>query len=145
MMMVVIAIHTLSTLMMAGVIWFVQLVHYPLFVYVGERDFGRFEKEHARRTTWVVAPLMIAEAACAIGLVLLCWRSPCRHLTLLGLLVLMVIWASTAFIQVPCHKRLAEGFDLHAAHRLVWTNWIRTAAWTARGTLAILILQVIQP
>jgi len=143
--MVVVAVHTLSTLMMAGVIWFVQLVHYPLFVHVGEQKFGRFEKEHVRRTTWIVAPLMTAEAATAIGLVLFSWDSRHRGLTLLGLLLLVVIWASTAFLQVPCHKRLAEGFDLRAACRLVGTNWIRTAAWTARALLAILIARAIRP
>jgi hypothetical protein len=145
MMMVVIAIHTLSALMMAGVIWFVQLVHYPLFDRVGEREFGCFEREHVRRTTWIVAPLMIAEASSAIGLVLLFWSSPYRGLLLLGLLLLVVIWASTAFIQVPCHRKLNKGLDLSVVQRLVWTNWIRTTAWTARGFLAILIMQVIQP
>lgn len=121
---VVVAVPTVSTLMMASLVWFVRLVHYPLFARVGEREFGCFEKEHVRRTTWVVAPLMIAEAACVIGLVFLSWGSPYRGLMLLGLLLLGVIWASTAFIQVPCHKRLDNRFDLHAAHRLVWTNWI---------------------
>ena len=144
-MMVVVAVHTLSTLMMAGVIWFVQLVHYPLFARVGEREFGCFEREHVRRTTWIVAPLMTAEAATAIGLLLFSWGSQYRGLMLLGLLLLVVIWASTAFAQVPCHKRLAEKCDLHAAHRLVVTNWIRTAAWTARALLAILIARAIRP
>jgi hypothetical protein len=142
---VVIVIHALSTLMMAGLGWFVQLVHYPLFAHVGEKNFGRFEKEHVRRTTWIVAPLMTAEAATAIGLVFFLWGRQYRGLTLLGLLLLVVIWASAAFIQVPCHKKLDKGLDLPTAHRLVRTNWIRTAAWTARGVLAILILQAIQP
>ncbi len=145
MMTIVIAIHTLSTMMMAGVIWFVQLVHYPLFVQVGEPEFVRFEKEHVRRTAWVAAPLMIAEAAAAIALAFLLWRRPCRGLALLGVLLLVVIWASTALIQVPCHKRLGRGFDRHAARRLVWSNWIRTVAWAARGALAIVLLQATQP
>lgn len=142
---VVLAIHTLATLMMVGVIWFVQLVHYPLFVRVGERDFVRFEREHTRRTTWVVAPLMIGEAACAIGLVLLFWSSPHRVLLLTGLFLLGIIWASTACIQVPCHRRLDKGFDVSAIRRLVWTNWIRTTAWTARGILAVFVMQVMRP
>jgi hypothetical protein len=47
--------------------------------------------------------------------------------------------------KVPCHKKLDKGLDLPAAHRLVRTNWIRTAAWTARGVVAILISQVMHP
>ena len=30
---VLLALHTLATIMMTGLIWFVQLVHYPLFLF----------------------------------------------------------------------------------------------------------------
>ena len=86
-----------------------------------------------------------AEAATAIGLAWLAWGNGYWWLTLLGVVLLAVIWASTAFLQVPCHKRLEQGLEWAAASRLVRTNWIRTMAWTARGVLAILILQARRP
>ena len=46
-----------------------------------------------------------------------------------------VIWASTAFIQVPMHNVLGRGFDADAHAHLVSTNWIRTIAWSARAAL----------
>ncbi|NIP85737.1 MAG: hypothetical protein GTO03_09310, partial [Planctomycetales bacterium] len=65
-------IQLATTLMMAGLIWFVQIVHYPLFAAVGEGEFPAFERKHQRLTTCVVAPLMLAELATAAGLVY--WR-----------------------------------------------------------------------
>lgn len=46
---------------MTGVIWFVQVVHYPLFAKVGESAFTTYESLHTIRTGWVVAPMMILE------------------------------------------------------------------------------------
>jgi hypothetical protein len=56
-----------------------------------------------------------------------------------GLALLLVVWISTAVLQVPRHGRLAGGFETGVHRTLVATNWIRTLAWTARG---LLLLQV---
>jgi hypothetical protein len=128
--------HAASTLCMTGLIWFVQIVHYPLFQLVGERTFRSYAAQHVRRTTWVVAPLMLVEAGTASALV---WTLA-TTLSWIGLLLLAVIWASTALLQVPGHGRLARGFEPPTAERLVRTNWIRTAAWTGRGAIALLLL-----
>jgi len=50
---------------------------------------------------------------------------------------LVVIWASTAMVQMPLHDRILKGPDTHAQRRLVSTNWIRTVAWTLRGAIAL--------
>ena len=93
-------------------------------------------------TTWVVGPSMIVEAATTCLLLFL------NDHTLLGLsydllvwsaLLLLIIWISTAFIQVPCHERLLGGFDQQVHQRLVKSNWIRTVAWSIRAILALLI------
>jgi hypothetical protein len=61
-------------------------------------------------------------------------------LPLLGLTLLAGIWASTFFLQVPCHLKLSTGWDA-ATHRfLVQSNWIRTVLWTARLGVAIAML-----
>ena len=64
----VLTLHAVATISMVGVIWYVQLVHYPLMALVGNGNFPKFESEHQRRTTWVVAPLMLTEAATAVTL-----------------------------------------------------------------------------
>jgi hypothetical protein len=116
------------------VIWFVQIVHYPLFGRVGAANFRAYEREHARRTGWVVGPAMVVELALALAL-----TTRGGALVWAGLALLAVIWASTAFVQVPLHRRLEQEADTAAQRSLVRTNWIRTAAWTARAVIAMAI------
>jgi hypothetical protein len=104
---------------------------------VGESGFARYEREHTRRTTWIVAPLMLVEAATAASLVLYAGAPTERLLAGSGVALLLVIWTSTAALQVPCHRRLTKGFDGLALEKLVRTNWIRTFAWSARSVIAI--------
>ena len=135
MMLWVVSVHAASTLMMAGLVWFVQVVHYPLFALVGTDASVAYERAHQRRTTWVVAPLMLLELASAVVIAL--QADGMRWLALIGLALLAVAWASTWLVQVPCHRRLESGLDARVVHRLVRSNWIRTTAWTARGAIAL--------
>jgi hypothetical protein len=135
----ILALHAFCTLFMTGLIWFVQVVHYPLFQLVGEAGFASYEQEHTRRATWVVAPVMCVEAISAVALLCIAPAGMARALSLLGVSLVALIWVSTGFVQVPCHGELVKGYDRRAADRLVATNWIRTAAWTARACLAVAI------
>lgn len=123
-------IHAAATWGLVGLIWVVQLVLYPAFAKVPPAAFPAYHAEHTRAITWVVAPLMILEVATAALLLARGFRPPWF---LASLVPLAVNWASTAFVQVPLHGRLARGLDAAAHRRLVGTNWVRTAAWTARG------------
>ncbi|MBK8975675.1 MAG: hypothetical protein IPM29_07100 [Planctomycetes bacterium] len=130
------AVHAAATFVMVGVIWFVQVVHYPLFAAVGRAEFAAWQAANLRRTTWVVAPAMAIEALAAGALTLLRGDA----LAWLGGTLLAVVWLSTALVQVPCHGRLERSFDAAAARRLVRSNWLRTGAWSARGAVALELL-----
>ena len=54
--------HVAATLFMVGVIWFVQVVHHPLFSRVGPEKFSLYSEAHSRLTTYVVGPPMLVEA-----------------------------------------------------------------------------------
>jgi multisubunit Na+/H+ antiporter MnhB subunit len=125
-----------ATLALCGLVWFVQVVHYPLFASVEAEGFPRYEREHQRRTTRVVAPLMGVEALAAAGLVL---ADP-GPATAAGAALVVALWLSTFAVQVPLHRRLAQGFDARSLARLVHTNWARTAMWSARGALVLWLL-----
>lgn len=58
----------------------------------------------------------------------------------IGIVLLLVIWASTAVLQVPCHEILSKGFNLEAINRLTSTNWVRTVGWSLRGLLLAYLL-----
>lgn len=133
-------LHLTATAFMAGLIVFVQIVHYPLMGVVGSDTFTEYERRHTLRTGWVVIPPMLVELATAIGLVVLPPPAETVGLAWAGLALLVVIWASTALLQAPQHRRLLQGFDPRVHRRLVRTNWIRTVAWVARVPIALALV-----
>jgi hypothetical protein len=129
--------HLTSALFMVGMIWTVQIVHYPLMALVGDERFVPYEAAHAPRMAAVV---------------MLPWTV--QGLTVIGLLVAppegvapVLLWAAAATAaipvvvtivsSVPSHARLARGFDAPTHRRLVATNWLRTAGWTSHGLIAV--------
>jgi len=138
-------IQLLATAMMTGIIWFVQIVHYPLFGKIPREGFTAYERSHTVRTGWVVAPLMLVELGSAVVLLFprlfggsgLPLSGDPLYLAALGCLIL--IWASTFILQVPLHCHLEQTPDIHSMDRLVSTNWIRTLLWSVRlGLLSVL-------
>lgn len=129
-----------ATGMMVGVIWFVQLVHYPLFARAGIDGFGWYAAAHARWAAWAVAPAMLVEAV--TGLLLLRWPPPGVpwYAPWAGVGLIVLLWASTFMVQVPCNAALARGWNPAIHRRLLATNWIRTLLWTARGVLLLWML-----
>jgi hypothetical protein len=132
--------HAAATFFMVGVIWFVQVVHYPLFARVGMPDFSAYSLDHTRLTGLVVGPPMLLEAATAVALVV--WTPPGISASLVwtGLLLVAGIWLSTALLQGPRHTTLGKGFD-PAVHRyLLTSNWLRTVLWSLRGLVVLCVL-----
>lgn len=127
--------HAGATCAMAGLIWFVQVVHYPLFGAVVPDTFVAYHRQHLRLTTLVVGPLMLAEAGTAVAIAALRLSSPTS--SWLGVVLLAIVWGATMWLSVPRHDELAHGFALSTHAALVTTNWIRTVAWTARAVLSL--------
>lgn len=133
--------HAAATWWMSGVIWMVQLVHYPLMALVREDQWREYEAQHRRRITFVVMPAMLLELATAS------WIAA-RQLTgdgaawsgLLGLALVLTLWLSTFLVQTPLHLRLSQRFDADDHARLVRSNWLRTLIWSARAVLALALM-----
>lgn len=136
----ILVVHVAATWAMVGLIWFVQVVHYPLFGRVAHGAFPAYEREHQRRTTWVVMVLMPVELVTGIGLVWLRPDTVSTAAVLGGIGLLGIVWVSTAFWQAPLHGRLGGGYDASLARTLVVSNWLRTAVWSLRGVLAATML-----
>lgn len=138
--MALLLVHVAATLVGVGVIWVVQVVHYPLFARVGEAAWPGYHAGHVRRITWVVGPAMSVEGVTGALLVLAPPDGVGRALPLAGLVLVALVWASTWLLQVPLHRRLEGRVDAAAIARLVAGNWIRTALWTARGVLVLVMV-----
>lgn len=120
-------IHFLASAIMTGVIWVIQLIHYPAFKYIEPSKSKIFHDFHTDVISFFVAPLMIVELGTSIFLV--------RSYGGYGLYVFVItifIWLSTFILQVPLHRRLAKEWERATIDRLIQTNWLRTGLWTLK-------------
>ncbi|MFT4688680.1 MAG: hypothetical protein ACKVHO_09490 [Verrucomicrobiia bacterium] len=137
---VIFLLHCLAGVFMTGVIWFVQVVHYPLFHQVGVGNFVRFEEQHALLTTFVVMPPMLVELVTAGFLVRRRPQFMARHQAITILLLTVFIWLLTFIVHLPQHELLGRGFSSELHADLVVTNWGRTILWTLKSGLAMWLL-----
>ena len=129
-----------STWYMVGLIWLIQLVHYPLFNYVGSEEFIVFHENHKILITPVVGIVMIVELVTSV---IILFQPHCgirNWLSIVGIILLGIIWSSTIFFQIPIHNTLSSKFNENALIMLINTNWIRTICWSVRGIILLLVL-----
>ena len=138
--MTVLVVHAAATWVMVGLIWTVQVVHYPLFALVGRPQFPAYEAEHTRRMGYLVAGPWALEAVTGLLLLLAPPRDASRWWVVADLSALAVTIAVTLVASVPAHRRLGAAFDPRAHRALVLTNWIRTAAWTGCGAVVLVLV-----
>jgi len=140
MIVVILILNTFTTWFMTGVIWFVQIVHYPLFSLVGVYKFQDYANAHCSSTGMVVAAPMVIEALTSLILPLL-WKRPGLGLLWLNFALLIGIWICTAAFSIPSHERLcSNGYCEKTQQWLVLTNWARTILWTARSAINMIII-----
>jgi hypothetical protein len=127
--------HLAATWFMVGLIWVIQVVHYPLWVHVADSQGRALHRRHARRIGSLVMTVGVIEMM-ASALMVALRPGP---LTLAGALLLLLIWTSTIFVQMPLHRRFSQAWSSELIAPLVRGNWPRTILWTMRGTVAIVV------
>lgn len=118
---------------MTGIIWIIQLVHYPSFQYIESGEWETFHKFHTSRMGLIVGPLMVLELA---GGIYLFYINDAMGFILA---TNILIWMSTFLIQVPIHHKLSTKYLSEQSKSLTRTNWIRTVLWTLK-TIVLLCL-----
>lgn len=120
---------------MVGLIWVIQLVHYPSFKYVDPLQFSLFHENHTFYMGIIAAPLMILELTLST---ILAYK---YKIYIWPFLIVLVIWVSTFCIQVPFHAQLEESMSLDVIGKLIDSNWLRTVLWTTKAFILTLIIQ----
>ncbi len=125
-------LHIVTTSMMIGLIWVVQLVHYPSFHFVDRNRYELFQDFHMRNISWIVFPIMSVELITGILLI----QSPVfghsNKLFFISMILLALIWFLTATLFISIHKNLSNGYNKNIIYRLVNLNWLRTILWSLR-------------
>lgn len=133
-------LHFSLTLYMTGIIWLVQVIHYPLFKLVGEHNFNKYHKYHIQKTSLVIAIPMLLETITGLYLIVGDDGYRNNYIFIAAFILLILIWASTFFISVPKHNILSKGFNDQEVDALIKTNWIRTIAWSMRAICLFYLL-----
>lgn len=122
-------------------IWMVQLIVYPSFLYVSNTSLESWHGSYSGRITVIVMPLMLFQ----VGLLLAQVGTGRRTTVLLAAALVAAAWLSTYFQAVPTHGAIAtaaaggEG-AAGEVRKLVAVNWPRTVLWSLVWLLGILDL-----
>jgi hypothetical protein len=124
------------TLFLTGVVWFLQVVQFPLLLRVPGDDFVAYLKTQRKRNTLLMALPMLVEVVTAIWLLV----TPLPHRNVFHAAVLLAfVWIVTFWSIVPLNSRLTRGYDESTIRILIRDNWIRTICWTGRAGFMIWI------
>jgi hypothetical protein len=131
--------NTSATLIMVGLIWFVQRVHYPLLAKFEVGQQGEVGNEHQRRTSQVVALPMLIEGVSTLVLLVARPDQVTWWLPWIGAILLAISLGSTVLLSVPLHQKMVDKPSAEIGVKLVATNWPRTMSWTLRGVVCLVM------
>ena len=120
--------HIILNSILFGVILMTQIVSYPMFLIVDNKSFSSYHMHYTFNISKIVLPLMILEVFLVIEMLV----NKFDILSFISLILVILIWTSTFFIQVPYHNVISKGFNEKTISRLILSNWIRTTLWLAK-------------
>lgn len=123
----------LASVYMFAVIWIIQMIHYPSFVFINPNHFVKFHIKHTMAMSVLVGPIMILELLFGIWLVYF----QLDLLSILNLILIIILWILTFLVSVPIHQKISNQFDIKLIDQLILTNWPRTVIWTLKLGLIV--------
>jgi len=130
-------LHLIATSMMVAIIWMVQILHYPSFLFVDKQQYTEFQHFHMKKISYIIVPIMLLELFSGFGILFYIEKAQLSLYASLTLLVL--IWVITGLFFTKYHTELSKKYNRNTILRLIRFNWIRTILWTIR--LAFLLKQ----
>jgi len=108
-------------------IWMVQLLIYPSFLFYEQKGLINWHKKYTSRLSFIVIPLMFAQLIIVIYKVLTVFNV----VSTINGIVVLALWIITFSKFVPLHSAIALGeSNKKILLTLVHKNWYRTALWT---------------
>lgn len=130
---------------MTGLVVFVQLVHYPTFLFVDKSKGAAFHNFHTQFTGFAVGLPMVAELIAAFIMIIYAPDTLYLALSILSAVLLLIVWLETGLRVIPVHNKLQQNAlkDDELINKLIKSNRIRTYSWTARFLLLLLIIKLL--
>ncbi len=108
-------------------IWIIQLIIYPSFIYYPNENLVPWHRKYAFRFSFIVIPLMLGQLGISIYQVI----TFTNLYTLFSLVIIILIWISTFLQFVPIHSNISKGnVSEKMLKAIVRKNWLRTFLWS---------------
>ena len=130
-------IHLIATSMMVAIIWIVQILHYPTFLFINKKQYTDFQQFHMNKISYIIVPIMVVELFSGLGILFIIQKRQISFYVSFALLIL--IWMITGLLFTKYHSDLSKKYNQETILQLIQFNWIRTLLWTIR--LALLLKQ----
>ncbi|WP_026775557.1 hypothetical protein [Polaribacter sp. Hel_I_88] len=108
-------------------IWMVQLIVYPSFLYYQPKDLVSWHQKYTNRIAVVVVPLMVLQLVIASYDVFNLFDM----LNTTRFLLVIFLWIFTFTSFAPLHFKITNNnFDEKLLNKLIQRNWLRTLLWS---------------
>ncbi|WP_246020008.1 hypothetical protein [Muriicola soli] len=109
-------------------IWMVQLIVYPGFLFYSEEGLISWHKKYTPRISIIVIPLMLGQLMLYGSLL----QSEKTIYSIACFVLVLLVWLLTFTIFVPRHKSITAGeFSRNTLVELANLNWLRAILWSA--------------
>ena len=92
-------------------IWLVQLIVYPSFLYFNDKELMKWHILYTRRVTYLVAPIMCTQT----GIIAYQILTDSNWLHVLSASICVLLWLLTFFETVPLHHKIDLGKEVKSS------------------------------
>lgn len=137
----ILIINLVAAVFLAGLSWYLQIVHYPLFAYIDKRSFLEYHIYHLKKNMFLIFIPMLVEGAFTILFAFDYSYLIPPMIPFLCLCLSTSMWLITFSHIAPLQDKLTtEGLDKDVVKKLLEINWIRTIGWTVKMLLLLYCL-----
>lgn len=138
----VLLVHAAATLVLAGVMWGIQVGVVPRIRQASVETWPRHADTYRRVLRTVFWPLVGVEAASGI---LVTWRHPAgipSWVHGVNVALLIAAWCVIPLTRFLVGHHPLDRFDPAGFGRFARLNWVRVVVWTARGVVVLAMLRL---
>lgn len=129
-----------ASVLMTGMISFIQFIQYPLLFHISSFDFTCYFKKYISRIMWFIYPVMIIEIGFAVWLSFLPLQTKLQLPILISYILLALVTMNGLLIQTPLIQKLQYSFDKAVLSKIMFYNWIRFVSSALRTLILCWII-----
>ena len=116
-------------------IWLVQLIIYPSFLFYERNNLKRWHYNYTKKITYIVLPLMMGQFIIAV----IHLFNDFSIFSLGSFSIIVSLWIITILIFIPLHNKVSTDYvNQSIINKLIRLNWIRTLLWSGLFVLNLL-------